>query len=236
LLVPSLNRVSEIISIESILKLIVTSYLDIVKLISTRYYSRMKEKSGRSYQLYNFVERLSNLLRAEGWRVGKTHGLQPIQLQMLGYLTICNRYSNTPAGVAEYFGLTKGTVSQSLIALETQGLIGKQADSKDGRVVHILVTTAGQLIVDEDLPPALLCTALNELSTAEQEQATHLLKRLLVALQKAHQTRSFGVCSSCRYHQVEGSDSFRCGLTQEPLTNEEIGLICREHQSAEIGA
>jgi MarR family transcriptional regulator, negative regulator of the multidrug operon emrRAB len=195
----------------------------------------MKEKSGHSYQLYNFIERLSNLLRAEGWRAGKMHGLQPIQLQMLSYLTICNRYSNTPAGVAEYFGLTKGTVSQSLIALETQGLIEKQASSKDGRVVHILVTRSGELIVDEKLPPALLSTALNELSTAEQEQANHLLKRLLVALHKAHNMRSFGVCSSCRYHQVEGRDSFRCGLTQESLTNEETGLICREHQSAETG-
>lgn len=195
----------------------------------------MQNVSPQIQQIYNYLERFMNLLRAESWQIAKTHRLQPIQVQMLGFLNICNRYSNTPAGVTDYFGLTKGTVSQSLNLLEEQRLIEKQVDAKDGRIVHLLMTPLGKAIVDVELPPALLRAALDGLSEQEQTQALHLFHRLLIVLQKAHNSSSFGVCSSCRYHRVEGSGSFRCGLTQEPLASDEIGLICREHQIVEIG-
>nr|MBA3613554.1 MarR family transcriptional regulator [Nitrospirales bacterium] len=60
------------------------------------------------------LERLTNLQRMEARAFGLRYGLQPVQMEALTYLTQCNRYSNTPQAVAEYLGLTKGTVSQSL--------------------------------------------------------------------------------------------------------------------------
>ncbi len=70
--------------------------------------------------------------------------LQPVQLSALHYLARCNRYSDTPLGVTEYLGLTKGTVSQSLKVLEGRGLISKLPDARDRRSVHRYARVTGK--------------------------------------------------------------------------------------------
>jgi DNA-binding MarR family transcriptional regulator len=186
-----------------------------------------------AFELHIYLERLSNLLRAEAWRAGQQHGLQPIQLQMLAYLQRCNRYSNTPAAVTEYFGLTKGTVSQSLKILEDRGLIAKSADTHDRRVVHLHLTEAGRAVLGEAMLPAPFQQLDAYLPISTQVEISTALRLLLTALQRANGARSFGVCATCRYHLTEEQGRYRCGLTQEPLLPHEIQLICREHEEKE---
>ncbi|MCA9453857.1 MAG: MarR family transcriptional regulator, partial [Nitrospira sp.] len=93
------------------------------------------------------LERLCNLQRMEARAFGLRYGLQPVQMEALTYLTQCNRYSNTPQAVAEYLGLTKGTVSQSLKVLEQKGFLRKEADHEDKRIVRLAPTTKGSNLV-----------------------------------------------------------------------------------------
>lgn len=179
-------------------------------------------------RIYAYLERITNLVRAEERALCTRHNLQPIQLRMLRYLGTCNRYSNTPAGVAAYVQLTKGTVSQSLKALEAKGFIKKQVDRRDKRQVHLLLTESGRTVL-AGLPPAALhdvSLALGEMEAAETARALH---RYLLALQRTNQMHGFGVCQTCRYHQAVDAQHFRCGLTDEVLTRPEAELICREH-------
>ena len=67
--------------------------------------------------LLELVERLGNLMRAKLRRVSAQMQLQPVHMQALLYLSQANRYSNTPQALTEYLGLTKGTVSQSLLQI-----------------------------------------------------------------------------------------------------------------------
>ncbi len=61
----------------------------------------------------------------------------------------CNAHSNTPAALAEYLGLTKGTTSQSIQVLERKGYIAKGHDTEDGRVVRLSLSKTGlQLLTD----------------------------------------------------------------------------------------
>ena len=78
----------------------------LVELVFSRYY-----KGVNSNLIYDYVERLSELLRVDARRAGAAHGLLPVQLEALHYLSICNCYSDTPMAVTEYLGQTKGTVS-----------------------------------------------------------------------------------------------------------------------------
>lgn len=71
--------------------------------------------------LYDYLERLTSLMRAWSREQPLVAELQSVQLSALHYLARCNRYSDTPLGVTEYLGLTKGTVSQSLKVLEGRG-------------------------------------------------------------------------------------------------------------------
>ena len=189
----------------------------------------MADNSGTHTLIYNYLERLNNLLRAEERKISTEYKLQPIQLQMLNYLDMCNRYSNSPAGVTEYFQLTKGTVSQSLKVLEARDYISKQADTEDKRQVHLLVTSTGKALLAKEIPPTVFQETCRQLDASDAEQIKMSLRLLLLSLQRANNLRVFGVCHSCRYHQVEGAGQFRCGLTREVLMEEETGLICREY-------
>lgn len=179
--------------------------------------------------LYQLLERIGNLLRAEQRLVGNEFGLQEVHLQVLLYLSKCNRYSNTPLGVTEYLNSTKGTVSQSLKVLEKNGYIIKQADDKDRRVVHLVLTEQGQEVLKQVIPPPLFLKAVEGSTPLQIKDLEKQLTQFLISLQQANQLRSFGVCQTCRFFTEEGN-GFRCGLTKEPLSEEDSFLICREHE------
>ena len=183
--------------------------------------------------LHEYIERISRLLQSETRQVGSDYNLQPIQLNALHFLKRSNRYSNTPQGVTEYFGLTKGTVSQTLMNLESKGFIKKNADKKDGRVVHLDVTRAGEKLLDKTMPSPAMLSAWEGLQDGDQKQLVEDLKRLLLAMQKTNGMKAFGVCGTCRYNQKIGEKKFFCELTQENLSQKDTELLCREHQLLE---
>ncbi|WP_371928427.1 MarR family winged helix-turn-helix transcriptional regulator [Pseudomonas sp. BGI-2] len=181
--------------------------------------------------LFDLLERLSSLTRVWFREHPKLTDLQPIQLSALMYLGRCNRYSNTPLAVTEYLGLTKGTVSQSLKALETNGLLIKTPDAKDKRSVHLELTAPARALLGEVMPPDFLVAAAKRLG-ARSEDLEGLLLELLRNIQQGENVPSFGLCRSCRFHQTVADEAF-CGLTQEHLESGEINLICREHRVPE---
>jgi DNA-binding MarR family transcriptional regulator len=179
--------------------------------------------------IHEYLERLTNLFRSEERKSGVEFGLQPVQLEALHYLAMCNRYSDTPLAVAEYLGLTKGTVSQTLLVLEAKGLVTKIGDVEDRRLVHLQVTPTGRRLLEEAIPASLLRTACASLSEEKQAQVVAGMKLLLTACLAANQNKTFGVCRSCRHHAQEAAGGGLCGLLRKPLTSEEALLICREH-------
>ena len=195
-----------------------------------RYYIVMETK-----QIYDYVERLGNLLRIDSRRSGVEYGLQPIQLEALHYISICNRYSDTPMAVTEYLGQTKGTVSQTLKVLEKKGLLSKHADSKDKRISHLKVSNSGETLLQKSIPSPLFKQACEQLDEQSQANIATSLKTLLQAIQRSNNMKSFGVCHTCKHNQKNKdeknkSDSYFCMLTQEPLSTEDVQLICREHK------
>src|SRR3954466_15267052 len=94
--------------------------------------------------LLELVERLGNLMRTELRKAGADETLQPVHVQALVYLSRANRYSNTPQALAEYLGLTKGPVSQTLLLLDRRGLIERFEDDVDRRVVRLRLSSPGE--------------------------------------------------------------------------------------------
>ena len=179
--------------------------------------------------MYERMERIANLMRSSVRKSGLSKGLQPVQMEALHYLSRCNQYSNTPMAVAEFLGLTKGTVSQTLAVLEGDGLVTKTADARDRRVVHLKLTQEGQAALSSAIPPESLSSALEHLSRAEREAVDVALNTLWASLQKVNGVKTFGVCATCRYHTNGGNGQASCGLTQEALMAVEHYKICRGH-------
>lgn len=188
----------------------------------------------QALQLQQLLERLSSLLQSESRASLSQYGLQPVQFEALHYLSICNRYSNTTKAVAEYLGLTKGTVSQSIKVLENKGLVTKKADSKDKRITHLSVTATGSDLVKRLTPSSLLKSYCKQAQSGEAEVIIENLTSLLRQIQTQHQHKTFGQCHSCTHNLKQGNGQFFCNLTKEPLSASDIKLICSEHEPIEL--
>lgn len=176
------------------------------------------------------LDRLASLLRTEARNLLFQYGLQPVQFEALHYLSVCNRYSDTPMAVTEYLGQTKGSVSQTLKVLEKKGLIEKVRDEGDKRVAHLSLTKAGYSRVQSILPSPLLVSASQQLSHQEAASLDASLHGLLKGIQQANNFKTFGQCDTCRHNSKQASGEYMCGLTKEALSSDEIKLICREHE------
>lgn len=188
--------------------------------------------SMNTISLYDRLERLCNLLRSEARTDGARVGLQPVQLEALRYLAVCNRYSNTPQAVTDYLGSTKGTVSQTLNVLEKKGLLFKHPDKEDKRVVRLNITTAGRRILSDTSPAPYLNQVSTLLPVGRINALNDSLEVLLRAIQQANGLKTFGLCRSCRFNR-QHEDAYFCALTKETLSKSEIELICREHEFPE---
>lgn len=186
--------------------------------------------SDTATQAHTYLERLGNLLRSEARSLGVRYGLQPVQMEALAYLGNCNRYSDTPLGVTDYLGLTKGTVSQTLKVLENKGLLRKQADKKDKRVVHLHLSAAGRNLLNKAVPAPAIRDACETLTATQQSAMLEGLSALLGAIQSGNGMKSFGVCKTCRHNEQRPAGEFYCKLTREPLSRGDVELICREHE------
>jgi DNA-binding MarR family transcriptional regulator len=181
-------------------------------------------------RLFDLLERVGTLLRAEERKTAATLNLHPVHLQVLRYLAQCNRYSNTPLGVSNYLGTTKGTISQSLLILQRHGYLQKKSDLNDRRVLHLVLTPKGEALARTltSLPDRkTICASLK---TTDLQTTQWVIEQLLRNLQKANHHQTFGQCHTCRYLIVtEGRNLFRCGLTHEALKASETLKICQDH-------
>ncbi len=184
-----------------------------------------------SQEPLKILDRISHLhhayLREFSYRVG----LNLRQLECLVYLHACNRYSDTPLALAEYLGLTKGTVSQTILSLEDKGLLKKNSDSNDGRVVHLKLTRKAEKLLEQcahDSPLEKAFSNNDEISASLAES----LSAILTKVQRANNSKTFGACYSCNHFRRNGlGTTHQCGLTKEPLSEQESLKICREHSS-----
>ena len=171
------------------------------------------------------LERLGALIQQSVRDDAARHGLLPIHIQVLHYLTLANRYSDLPIAIAEYFGITRGTVSQTLAVLERKGYLTKQRDARHGKRVHLQLTPAGEAVLHESWVERV------EQILGEQPGGAaaleHPLRALLTAMQRVNGQRAFGLCHQCAHFLTEDNGA-RCGLTREPLATEQTVRICRE--------
>ena len=180
-------------------------------------------------QIPLLLERLGALIQQSVREDAARHGLLPIHVQVLHYLKRANRYSDLPIAVAEYFGITRGTVSQTLAVLERKGLVIKEADPRHGRRVHLRPTPAGEAVLGASWVERVE-RALGERAAAAAA-LEDTLRALLAAMQRANGQRAFGLCRECAHFQ-NSEDGARCGLTEEPLAMEQTERICRDWTAA----
>ncbi|MDQ3027334.1 MAG: MarR family winged helix-turn-helix transcriptional regulator [Pseudomonadota bacterium] len=181
--------------------------------------------------LLELVERLGNLMRTEMRKAGSEESLQPVHLHALIYLSKANRYSNTPQALTDYLGLTKGTVSQTLLLLDRRGLIERFEDDIDRRVVRLRLSSAGEQLLAESQPALAWQNATRNISPNRIRNATSALREALVTLQVDNEAAVFGICSSCSWCQKLSQRIYRCGQMGDRLSGPETRKLCRVYRA-----
>lgn len=158
-------------------------------------------------------------------------GLSPTQWESLRYVSRANHYSRNPSALAAFLGATKGTVSQTLIALEEKGYLHRVRGNPDRRAVRLELAPAGHELLRRD-PRNLVDTAVSgALLPEEASSLVESLVRLLHDLQERCDINAFGICEDCTlFREASGvGDSdpqYHCGLTGEALECDGKRLIC----------
>ena len=179
--------------------------------------------------VFDLIEYMAALIRSEERRRCTELKLQLVHFQVLEYLSLCNKYSDTPAAITNYLGMTRGTVSQSLILLEKRELIEKRQDQTDKRVFHIQLLKKGFNSLNKAKPTDLFKKAITILErSSSMTGGEEIFIEALTALQKANKSQSFGICRTCK-NFTKQSTGFFCELTQENLSKNDSEKICQEH-------
>ncbi len=194
----------------------------LAKVVFSRYKICMAQS--RTSELLN---RLAKIVVADGF----AHGLQPVQWQALQYLERANRFSRTPTGLTAWLGQTKGSVSQTIMALEAKGLVRRQDDPQDRRVVRLELTQAGRDLLSAP-PEPVASQMLGRLAPSEQAMLAELLEQMLRSQLAANAQRPFGECRACRHHVGAQSGQHNCALLDVPLDEEDAASICIEQEAA----
>ncbi len=176
--------------------------------------------------LLELVERLGNLMRTEARRAGADEQLQAVHVAALVYLANANRYSNTPQALGEYLGLTKGTISQSLLLLDRRGLIERYQDDLDRRVVRLRISGTGEQFLLDMQPQAAWQQATRNISPNRIRNAVSALREILTTLQADAERQPFGDCPGCRHFERLSARAYRCGLMGDRLSGPDTRKIC----------
>ena len=183
--------------------------------------------------LQDLAESLAAVIRTAQRQAAAGLGLQPVHLQALQYLARANRYSNTPQALADYLGMTKGTVSQSVLLLARKRLVSRYADEKDARVVRLALTEQGRELLRQATPSNPWREVLQGVSPARLASALRVLREVVAGLEQHAGRKGYGWCHSCRHCMHIAPRTYVCGLTREKLGSREVRMICRLHEPPE---
>ena len=161
---------------------------------------------------------------------GLVEGLTPAQWAVLRYFARANRFSRTPSAFAAFHGTTRGTASQTIKNLETQGYLTRMRAEADGRSVRLVLTDKARAILVNDLFEALV-RAADALPPGVRGHFASALQRMLGQVAWERGKPSFGTCASCKHLEGdgcsrEGQAPYACGFASEPLRLEELDGVC----------
>ncbi len=178
------------------------------------------------------LERIGRLLTMEA----HAEGLLPVHWETLRYVDRANRFSRAPAALTAYLGLTKGTVSQTLIALEAKGLVKKRVAQNDRRSRQLSLTAKGRGLLKHD-PLRQTVIAIGSMTISVQNELEAALNGFLLDRLGAQNRQPFGVCRDCQYfaRQHPDGEPHYCRLLNERLAEDDASAICFEQQPVTVG-
>lgn len=163
-------------------------------------------------------------------------GLNPAQWDCLRFIGRANSHSRTPGAIATFLGTTKGTASQTIIALECKGYVRREKDSCDRRVCRLEVTPQGERMLQHD-PLLSVRQAAEGLPGGMAEMLADGLEQLVCDLRIRHGCHEFGVCCKCGHFRGPTDEGgAKCGKLRADIPPTDAGRICVSFRKKQVPA
>ena len=170
------------------------------------------------------IERLGRLVRAR-----EAATLAPAQWEALRFLARVNSFSRQPGVVANWLVTTRGTASQTLIALTRKGLVRKADHPRDRRATVLEVTQAGHALLAQD-PAQELIQAIAKLPPLHSAGLSQSLARILGDLVPVNETPLPAPCRDCRHQQWTANGGARhCAHFGVAVSDDDAERACYAH-------
>lgn len=175
------------------------------------------------------IERLGRMARA----AQHAEGMKPAQWEALRYLSKARKQSRNPGALADFLSSTRGTVSQTLIALEKKGLVQRLNCAVDGRAKRLELTVAGNVLMARD-PLGNLADAVTALG--ECDGLSECLDEIVNTLVEQNGNHAFGNCRDCLHFATDDAGGAAilggaCKLMGLDIEAEQTGQLCRDFKS-----
>ncbi len=175
-----------------------------------------------SDKLTDLLDRLGRMTRCLQF----AHGLNPAQWESLRFIARANCFSRTPGALATFLGTTKGTASQTVIALENKGCLRRLRDGTDKRVSRLEITDVGKAMLARD-PLRCVDNAAAELPVELNDALRQALGLLADQLECANGWCKLGVCGKCgNMVRRDGDGAVQCGLKDVMVPGHETDRLC----------
>lgn len=114
-------------------------------------------------------------------------GTSPGRFHLLMVLMHCPEGASNPAALAEWKGVSRATITGLLDGLEKDGLIQRQADPTDRRLIRVNLTDAGREFLEKITPTYAqwLTDIVGPLSEEERRHLVSLLEKVRIEVPDA---------------------------------------------------
>ncbi len=181
------------------------------------------------------LERLSHVIRTLLWEEAVESRLTPVQIQALIYLSSHQESLCRVNQVAEEFGLTPATVSDTISALENKGLLYRIPWGKDRRVSILRLTEKGQQAAEKASRwNESLLKQIKPFPPQEKQQVLVFLLKLIEALYHTGVINVARICQTCRFFRPYAHPNsyapHHCALMDKPLAESALQVDCPDHK------
>jgi DNA-binding MarR family transcriptional regulator len=187
-------------------------------------------------RLHDGLERLASLQRLEQWQAASPQGLNPTQFAILRLLSRRGQGLRVKT-VARELGLSQPTVTDSLLALERKGFVGRHGDPQDKRALLVQPTEDGRkalATVQEQMPHVE--AALASLSRKEQAALLHIIIKMIRALLQDEAMPAQRMCVSCRHFRPQAAPGTAkphyCDFVRAHFGSADLQVDCGDHDAA----
>ena len=177
------------------------------------------------------LERIGEVFKTLLWQKAKVHGISPIQIQILLFISKSNPNLANVSYLAKEFNVTKPTISDAVRVLLKKGYVEKDYSLADNRRYNLQLSISGKELIEElldyHLPISNEIQAINE---EELKVCFDTISKLIYQLNQKGIIQVQRICYGCKYYDGDKQDSHFCKLLEKKLLSQEIRLDCLEYE------